>query len=151
MSSWLKREPSPQSLSLLDMFHNKDLVGALLKTKDGRFLALNVFQYFPSFILGGDVKTQTWRSGEVELTFSGIYYISGNIITLLKSQDNFVSCLFFLLFFACLLESGSNEAQAGFRVTSVAESDLALLTFLLLSPSAAITDTHPQVWPHSSF
>lgn len=110
------------------------MVGALHKTKDERFLVLNVFRYFPSFILGGDVKTQLWRSGEVQLTFSGIYYISGTIIPLLKSQDNFGSRLLFLLCFACLLESGSSEAQAGFRVTSVAESGLALLTLQLPSP-----------------
>jgi hypothetical protein len=37
------------------MFHGKSLVGAVFTTKDGRFLDLSVFHYFPIFSPVGDV------------------------------------------------------------------------------------------------
>lgn len=74
-------------------------------------------------------------SGESELTFNGIYYISSTITTSLNSEDNFVSSLFsFTCFslissflFVYLFKTGSSEAYAGYKLTIMAESGLAVL------------------------
>lgn len=103
-------------------------------------------KYFPDFFfLVGDVNSHSWRfaaafrsvyvSGESELTFNGIYYISSTITTSLNSEDNFVSSLFsFTCFsfvssflFVYLFKTGSSEAYAGYKLTIMAESGLAVL------------------------